>query len=68
MNDERMRRWRLVLGSEADPETGTTLSAEDRSWIGLIVRESFYRPAAACDAAAGGSGMQLQAVVHRMPA
>ena len=31
MNDERMRRWRLVLGSEADPETGTTLSSEDRS-------------------------------------
>src|SRR5215212_7045098 len=31
MNDERMRRWRLVLGSEAEPETGTTLSADDRS-------------------------------------
>jgi Mg-chelatase subunit ChlD len=31
MNDERMRRWRLVLGGEAKPETGTTLSAEDRS-------------------------------------
>ncbi|MFC5265011.1 VWA domain-containing protein [Kribbella qitaiheensis] len=29
--DERMRRWRMVLGSEADPETGTTLSAADRS-------------------------------------
>ena len=24
---ERMRRWRLVLGGEAEPETGTTLSA-----------------------------------------
>ncbi|TCN41166.1 VWA domain containing CoxE-like protein [Kribbella orskensis] len=30
-DDERMRRWRMVLGSEADPETGTTLSAADRS-------------------------------------
>jgi Mg-chelatase subunit ChlD len=31
MDGERVRRWRLVLGSEADPETGTSLSAEDRS-------------------------------------
>ncbi|MGW1343949.1 VWA domain-containing protein [Kribbella sp. NPDC002412] len=30
-DDERMRRWRLVLGGEADDELGTTLSAEDRS-------------------------------------
>ncbi|MEV0291644.1 MULTISPECIES: VWA domain-containing protein [unclassified Kribbella] len=30
-DDERMRRWRLVLGSEAEEEIGTTLSAEDRS-------------------------------------
>ncbi|GAA1589787.1 VWA domain-containing protein [Kribbella sancticallisti] len=30
-DEERMRRWRMVLGSEADPETGTTLSAADRS-------------------------------------
>lgn len=30
-DDERMRRWRLVLGSEAEDEIGTTLSAEDRS-------------------------------------
>jgi Mg-chelatase subunit ChlD len=30
-DDERMRRWRMVLGSEADPEAGTTLSAADRS-------------------------------------
>lgn len=30
-DDERMRRWRMVLGSEADPETGTTLSTADRS-------------------------------------
>ncbi len=29
--DERLRRWRLVLGSEADPETGTTLSGADQS-------------------------------------
>ncbi|MFC9687678.1 VWA domain-containing protein [Kribbella sp. NPDC056951] len=29
--DERLRRWRLVLGSEADPETGTTLSSTDQS-------------------------------------
>ncbi|MEU4603345.1 VWA domain-containing protein [Kribbella sp. NPDC023972] len=28
---ERMRRWRLVLGGEAEDEIGTTLSAEDRS-------------------------------------
>jgi Mg-chelatase subunit ChlD len=28
---ERLRRWRLVLGSEADPETGTTLSRADKS-------------------------------------
>jgi Mg-chelatase subunit ChlD len=31
VEDERLRRWRLVLGSEADPETGTTLSAADKS-------------------------------------
>ncbi|MEU4193203.1 VWA domain-containing protein [Kribbella sp. NPDC026611] len=31
MSDERMRRWRLVLGGEASDEIGTTLSAEDRS-------------------------------------
>jgi Mg-chelatase subunit ChlD len=31
LDDERMRRWRLVLGSEADPETGTTLSGADKS-------------------------------------
>src|SRR5512132_1444007 len=31
MSEERMRRWRLVLGGEAEPETGTTLSAQDRS-------------------------------------
>jgi Mg-chelatase subunit ChlD len=31
LDDERMRRWRLVLGSEADPETGTTLSGVDKS-------------------------------------
>jgi len=31
MSDERLRRWRLVLGSEAEEETGTTLSAADRS-------------------------------------
>jgi Mg-chelatase subunit ChlD len=30
-DDERMRRWRMVLGSEADPESGTTLSSADRS-------------------------------------
>jgi Mg-chelatase subunit ChlD len=30
-DEERLRRWRMVLGSEADPETGTTLSAADRS-------------------------------------
>ncbi|MFB6720081.1 VWA domain-containing protein [Kribbella sp. NPDC056345] len=29
--NERLRRWRLVLGSEADPETGTTLSSSDQS-------------------------------------
>ncbi|TDD43851.1 VWA domain-containing protein [Kribbella antibiotica] len=29
--NERLRRWRLVLGSEADPETGTTLSGTDQS-------------------------------------
>ncbi|MET7282259.1 VWA domain-containing protein [Kribbella sp. NPDC005582] len=29
--DERLRRWRLVLGNEADPETGTTLSSTDQS-------------------------------------
>ncbi|MEV6283214.1 VWA domain-containing protein [Kribbella sp. NPDC051770] len=31
MDDERLRRWRMVLGSEADPETGTTLSKQDQS-------------------------------------
>ncbi|HEU4946791.1 MAG TPA: VWA domain-containing protein [Kribbella sp.] len=31
MDDERLRRWRLVLGSEADPETGLTLSVADKS-------------------------------------
>jgi Mg-chelatase subunit ChlD len=31
MDGERMRRWRLVLGGEAEDEIGTTLSAEDRS-------------------------------------
>ncbi|GAA1534085.1 VWA domain-containing protein [Kribbella lupini] len=30
-DDERLRRWRMVLGSEADPETGTTLSKADQS-------------------------------------
>ncbi|GAB3813236.1 VWA domain-containing protein [Kribbella italica] len=31
MDDERLRRWRMVLGSEADPETGTSLSKADQS-------------------------------------
>jgi Mg-chelatase subunit ChlD len=30
-DDERLRRWRMVLGSEADPETGTALSKADQS-------------------------------------
>src|SRR5688500_20147493 len=30
-DDERLRRWRMVLGSEADPETGTSLSKADQS-------------------------------------
>ncbi|WP_432944767.1 VWA domain-containing protein [Kribbella sp. CA-253562] len=30
-DDERLRRWRMVLGSEADPETGTSLSKTDQS-------------------------------------
>jgi Mg-chelatase subunit ChlD len=31
MTEERLRRWRMVLGSEAEDELGTTLSAGDRS-------------------------------------
>ncbi|GAA0612846.1 VWA domain-containing protein [Kribbella sandramycini] len=31
MTDERLRRWRLVLGSEAEEETGATLSTADQS-------------------------------------
>jgi Mg-chelatase subunit ChlD len=31
MDDERLRRWRMVLGSEADPVTGTSLSKADQS-------------------------------------
>jgi Mg-chelatase subunit ChlD len=50
MNDERMRRWRLVLGGEAEEETGTTLSSEDRSVDAAL--------AALYDAAEGESGSQ----------
>jgi Mg-chelatase subunit ChlD len=53
MSDERMRRWRLVLGGEAEPETGTTLSAEDRSVDKAL--------AALYDAAEGESGTQRSA-------
>src|SRR6266542_2471729 len=54
MNEERMRRWRLVLGSEAEPETGTTLSAEDRSVDAAL--------AALYDATPSEGGMQRDAV------
>jgi Mg-chelatase subunit ChlD len=50
MNDERMRRWRLVLGGEAEEETGTTLSSEDRSVDAAL--------AALYDAGEGESGSQ----------
>ena len=50
MNDERMRRWRLVLGGEAEEETGTTLSSEDRSVDAAL--------AALYDAAEGEVGSQ----------
>ena len=50
MNDERMRRWRLVLGGEAEEETGTTLSSEDRSVDAAL--------AALYDAAEAESGSQ----------
>ncbi|TDW70687.1 VWA domain-containing protein [Kribbella pratensis] len=50
MNDERMRRWRLVLGGEAEEETGTTLSSEDRSVDAAL--------AALYDAAEGEAGSQ----------
>src|SRR3954469_11531748 len=53
MSDERMRRWRLVLGGEAEPETGTTLSAEDRSGDNGL--------AGLFDAAEGESGTQRSA-------
>jgi Mg-chelatase subunit ChlD len=53
MNDERMRRWRLVLGSEAEDEIGTTLSAEDRSVDTAM--------AALYDATPGESGSQRAA-------
>jgi Mg-chelatase subunit ChlD len=50
MSDERLRRWRLVLGGEAEEETGTTLSAEDRSVDAAL--------AALYDAGEGESGTQ----------
>ncbi|TCC22391.1 VWA domain-containing protein [Kribbella sindirgiensis] len=53
MSDERLRRWRLVLGGEAEEETGTTLSAEDRSVDAAL--------AALYDAAEGESGTQRSA-------
>ena len=52
MSDERLRRWRLVLGGEAEEETGTTLSAEDRSVDAAL---------AALYDAAEGSGTQRAA-------
>ncbi|MFI5732301.1 VWA domain-containing protein [Kribbella sp. NPDC051587] len=51
--DERLRRWRLVLGSEADPETGTTLSSTDQSIDKAL--------AALYDAAPGDHGGQRAA-------
>ncbi|GAA1597696.1 VWA domain-containing protein [Kribbella hippodromi] len=53
MNDERMRRWRLVLGAEAEPEMGTTLSGQDRSVDAAL--------AALYDAGEGESGPQRSA-------
>lgn len=51
--NERLRRWRLVLGSEADPETGTTLSSTDQSIDKAL--------AALYDAAPGDHGGQRAA-------
>lgn len=53
MDDERLRRWRMVLGSEADPETGTTLSTADRSVDAAL--------AALYDAEPGESGSKRSA-------
>jgi len=51
--NERLRRWRLVLGSEAEPETGTTLSGADQSIDKAL--------AALYDAAPGDHGGQRAA-------
>ncbi|TDD27059.1 VWA domain-containing protein [Kribbella turkmenica] len=53
MDDGRMRRWRLVLGGEAELETGTTLSSEDRSVDSAL--------AALYDAPSGEAGTQRAA-------
>ncbi|MET9317142.1 VWA domain-containing protein [Kribbella sp. NPDC003505] len=53
MSDERLRRWRLVLGGEAEEETGTTLAGADRSVDAAL--------AALYDAAEGESGTQRSA-------
>ncbi|NIK54756.1 VWA domain-containing protein [Kribbella shirazensis] len=53
MSEERLRRWRLVLGGEAEDETGTTLSGADRSVDAAL--------AALYDAAEGESGTQRSA-------
>ncbi|TDO50691.1 VWA domain containing CoxE-like protein [Kribbella sp. VKM Ac-2527] len=53
VDDERLRRWRMVLGSEADPETGTTLSTADRSVDAAL--------AALYDAEPGESGSKRSA-------
>ncbi|WP_427886225.1 VWA domain-containing protein [Kribbella sp. GL6] len=51
--NERLRRWRLVLGAEAEEETGTTLSKADQSVDAAL--------AALYDAAEGGAGTQRAA-------
>ncbi|MFK4084059.1 VWA domain-containing protein [Kribbella sp. NPDC020789] len=51
--NERLRRWRLVLGGEAEPETGTTLSGADQSIDKAL--------AALYDAAPGDHGGQRAA-------
>ncbi|MET9269479.1 VWA domain-containing protein [Kribbella sp. NPDC003557] len=53
MTDERLRRWRLVLGGEAEEETGTTLAGADRSVDAAL--------AALYDAGEGESGPQRSA-------
>ncbi|HET6292562.1 MAG TPA: VWA domain-containing protein [Kribbella sp.] len=53
VDDERLRRWRMVLGSEADPETGTALSTADRSVDAAL--------AALYDAERGESGSKRSA-------